>query len=529
MNPALEQTTSLKTLTQTESSLAIDDTRPLRVLVCAAECAPFAKVGGLADVIGSLPKALAKLGIDVRVVIPFYKEVRDGKWDQHPTSQILPLTSYQVDFGFREKVAVYQSNLPGSDVPIYFLENKKYLSSGGIYFGESAFVESMEEIERFAFFSKAVVGFLNSQFSTLNSQFDIVHCNDWHTGMVPNLIKNSKFKVQNYKKPATVFTIHNLANQGISDLSILQKLNSVTKISKLIKWDAADNNLDFMLQGIVGSDVISTVSPTYAKEILTPELGEGLEKILKSREARLFGILNGIDYEVWNPSTDSLLEFNYDLTKNIEEGLSKKLGNKLHLQKHLGLKVDERVPLIGMINRLAEQKGIDIFLGALKDILALGAQVVVLGVGDEQFEEELRIRNQELRDAENFSFINRFDEELAHRIYAGADLFLMPSKFEPCGLVQLIAMRYGALPIVRATGGLKDTVKDGETGFAFKEYSSEALLYAAERALTCCGLERPEYRPMVEKAAAQDFSWERSAREYLKLYEKALEYNRGLY
>jgi starch synthase len=312
-----------------------------------------------------------------------------------------------------------------------------------------------------------------------------------------------------------------LANQGFSDLSVLKNFDSVTSSSDLIKWDAADDNLDLMLQGITAADLLSTVSPSYAKEILTPEFGEGLHEVIKAREARVYGVLNGIDYQVWNPETDAKLEFNYSL----KEGLAGKVGNKVYLQKELGLKVNPEVPLIGMINRLAEQKGLDLVLDAFDKILSFGAQVVILGVGDEKLEEELRARNEKLKDEGNFSFVNRFDEELAHKIYAAADLFLMPSRFEPCGLVQIIAMRYGALPIVRATGGLKDTVEDNSTGFVFEEYSAEALLEAVERATGRFGVENVQFRQMVSKAMRQDFSWNRSAKRYLNLYQKAIEYN----
>ncbi len=479
---------------------------PLKVLITASECAPFVKVGGLADVIGSLPKALHELGVDVRVVIPKYKEIGATHL------AIQPFSHFSIDFGGREEVSVHESKLLGSDVPIYFLENEKYLSSGGIYFSKDAVADSQEEIRRFAFFSKAIVNF---QLSTFNFQFDIIHANDWHTGLVPGLME---------AEVASVFTIHNLANQGFADLietrhaSSLQKfLDSTTKDSELLKWDAQDDNLDLMLQGITAADVVSTVSPTYAKEILTPEFGEGLHQVLKAREGRLFGILNGIDERVWDPKTDPKIEFNY----SVKEGLAGKVANKIYLQKELGLKVSPEPPLIGMVTRLAEQKGFDLVLDSLKTIFDLGAQLVVLGVGDEEIEKELKTN---LSDEGIFSFVNRFDEELAHRIYAGADLFLMPSKFEPCGLVQIIAMRYGALPIVRATGGLKDTVKDEGTGFVFDEYSSEALLEAVERAVGRFGVENIQFRQMVSKAMREDFSWSRSAKKYLQLYQKALEY-----
>jgi len=488
----------------------------LKVLITASECAPFVKVGGLADVIGSLPKALKELGVDVRVVIPLYEKIRNSKFppdslrDSKRAGEIRNGNSnFKVKFEGTEEVGVYESKLPDSEVPIYFLENQKYLSGGGVYMSKDAVASEQGEIKRFAFFSRALVNF---QFSIFNFQFDIVHCNDWHTGLVPGLLRATK--------PATVFTIHNLANQGFSDLSVLKNFDSVTSESELIKWDAADDNLDLMLQGITAADVVSTVSPTYAKEILTPEFGEGLHEVLKAREGRLSGILNGIDPLVWNPATDSKIEFAY----SSKEGLAGKVANKIYLQKELGLKVDPGVPLIGMVTRLAEQKGFDLVLEVLKDILGLGAQLVILGVGDEALEEELRIRDKELGDEGNFSFINRFDEELAHKIYAASDLFLMPSKFEPCGLVQIIAMRYGALPIVRATGGLKDTVEDAETGFVFKEPSSEALLEAVERAVGRFGVENIQFRQMIAKAMRQDFSWEASAEKYLQLYRRAIEY-----
>ena len=525
----------------------------MKVLIAAAECAPFVKVGGLADVIGSLPKALAKLGVDVRVVIPKYRKILNPKFEApRPTSPASELAGgranksqilnpkFKTDFGGVEEVTVHESKLPDSEVPIYFLENEKHLSGGGVYFSKDAVAGSQEEIQRFAFFSQAVAEFANNQ-------FDIVHCNDWHTGLIPGLLRTenrkrktgsmtefgrrisafgSRFGPQSsipssaLRPPSSVFTIHNLANQGFSDLSILKNLNFVTQKSELIKWDAADDNLDLMLQGVTAADVISTVSPTYAKEILTPEFGEGLHEVLKAREGRLYGILNGIDTQVWNPEIDPKIEFNYSL----EEGLAGKVANKIYLQRELGLKVDPEVPVIGMVTRLAEQKGFDLVLDIFDKILLLGAQLVILGMGDEDCEKELRIKNQESRSKGNFAFVNRFDEVLAHRIYAGADLFLMPSKFEPCGLVQIIAMRYGALPIVRATGGLKDTVEDGKTGFVFEEYSSEALLEVIERAVGRFGVENIQFRQMIAEAMRQDFSWDASAREYLQLYQKALQY-----
>ena len=527
--------------------------KKLRVLVAAAECAPFVKVGGLADVVGSLPKPLHKLGVDIRVVVPKYQEIPNHKL-QIPNKSQIPNSKFKTEFGGTEEVTVYEAKLPGLEVPIYFLENEKYLSGGGVYFSKDAVASEQKEIERFAFFSKAVSVFVD------DNQFDVVHCNDWHTGLVPGLLKTrnleggktdaldleslksrfldfskyQKFKmsrsrtsrISNFKMsgtPASVFTIHNLANQGFSELGLLKNLDSVTSESELIRWDAQDDNLDLMLQGITAADVVSTVSPTYAKEILTPEFGEGLHQVLKAREERLFGILNGIDHQVWNPETDSKIEFNYSL----KEGLAGKVGNKIYLQRELGLKIGPEVPLIGMITRLAEQKGFDLVFDVLGRILDLGCQLVILGVGDPEMEQKFKVQSSKFEVERSFAFINRFDEELAHRIYAASDLFLMPSKFEPCGLVQIIAMRYGALPIVRETGGLKDTVEDGRTGFVFEEYSAEALFAVVERAVGRFGVENIEFRQMISRAMRQDFSWDASAKAYLNLYQKAVEYRKS--
>lgn len=490
--------------------------KKLKVLVAAAECAPFVKVGGSADVIGSLPKALHKLGVDVRVVIPCYKEVKNLKLKAKSCS-----SKFKVKFGGTEEVAVYESKLPGSEVPIYFLENQEYLSGGGVYFSKDAVASEQKEIERFAFFSKAVGEFVKKG----EWKPDVVHCNDWHTGLVPGLLKleaggsklermlearswkssvqhRASFQASSVKRPVSIFTIHNLANQGFSELGLLKNFDSVTQESELIKWDAEDDNLDLMLQGITASDVLNTVSPTYAKEILTPEFGEGLHEVLKAREGRLYGILNGIDDQIWDPRTDSKIEFNYSL----KDGLAGKVGNKVYLQKELGLAASPERPVIGIITRLAEQKGLDLLLDIFEEVLGLGAQLVILGVGDPEMEQELKVKSEKLKVEKNFAFINRFDEELAHRIYAGSDLFLMPSKFEPCGLVQIIAMRYGALPIVRATGGLKDTVENGETGFVFEEYSPEALFAVIERAVGRFGVKNVEFRQMIARAMRADFS-----------------------
>lgn len=474
----------------------------MQVLIIASECAPLVKVGGLGDVIGSLPKALRYLGINVSVAIPLYQHLLKNFSE--------PFVKFSINFGGKkEEVFVVKGILPHSEVPLLLFGNHFYISSGGVYLDPSAFASSQQEIERFAFFSSAVVQFLKNQ----TEEVDVIHLNDWHTGLIPNLLRKENISL------SSIFTIHNLANQGFSNLSLMEKLSFSKKGDRLLSWDAQDDNLDCILQGIIGADVISTVSPTYAQEILTPEFGEGIEEVLKSREGRIFGILNGIDTEIWNPRKDPFIFSHYDST-SWKRG---KKNNKIFLQKRLNLRPDLENPLLGMISRLTSQKGVDLLCHVIPKIMEKNIQLVILGKGDKKLEEKLQIREKEFSKSGNISVKIEFDEQLAHQIFAASDFILMPSRFEPCGLPQMIGMRYGVLPIVRKTGGLADSVKDGVTGFSFVSYTDQALWQTMEQAVSIFMEKKQQYQEMVDNALKQDFSWKRSAREYMKLYQKAIE------
>lgn len=451
----------------------------MKVLFAASECAPLVKVGGLGDVAGALPKALKKLGADVRVIIPYYQTAKN----------------------------LHLEKIPDSDVPVYYVKDAEYFRE--IYPGGEA------EYAQFARFCRGVADFIEA------GSFipDLVHLNDYHTGLVPLLLRERGLSA------ATLLTVHDLANAGLADPSVLVPAGLGSSPSKVLAWDLADEGkrVGMLLQGLAGADIINTVSPTYAKEILSAKPGGELNEVLKAREARFFGVLNGIDYDVWNPQTDKEIAKNYTVG-DFEEG---KADNKAALQRELGLEANPRAPLFGMVTRLVERKGIDLVLESLEGILSLGGQLVILGTGEEIYEKKMKAKIKACPCPANVSFNFRFDEALAHRIYAGADVFLMPSLFEPCGLVQIIAMRYGALPVVRATGGLKDTVKEGKTGFVFRKYSSEALMAAIKRSVGHFN-DRPSWKEMVGLAMREDFSWQRSAREYLRLYRKVLQYRFGV-
>lgn len=478
----------------------------MNVLLIASECAPIVKVGGIADVIGSLPIALSELGIDIRVVIPYYKPLIDA-------AKLEVIDKFEINFGDKKyPVSIHKTLIANSNVTVYLLKNEQYLSNGGIYFSPQYMQSPTEELERFVFFSKAVCHY----FSYSNTLFnpDIFHCNDWHTGLIPQLLQT----MHNYNRlqiPKTIFTIHNLAYQGFTDLDIARKLGLDISKDQTLKWDATDDNLDMVLQGIIGSDYITTVSERYAEEIQTPEFGEGLQEILESRKDRLKGILNGISYEVFNPKKDINIPVKFSHS-NMTEG---KRQNKELLQKNLGLAVDTDIPLIGIISRLASQKGLNLVADSLKEICQYNCQVVLLGTGDPQLESKFKQYNEDPSLKGKYVGKIEFSEQLARKIYAASDIFLVPSKYEPCGLTQMVAMRYGAVPIVRATGGLYDTVLDNKTGFTFTEFSSPALLTAFKRAVETYK-EKDQWKKLSQACMLEDFSWTQSAKKYAILYQK---------
>ena len=479
---------------------------PLRILYVTAEASPFAKVGGLADVAGSLPKSLRELGHDVRVIMPRYGRISPEIYRLEPALDV-----FQVPLpGGDEPASLLRTDLEGS-VPVYMVESEHYFGREGIY-------GYPDDGERFIFFCRAALEAVRM----LNWSPDIVHCNDWHTAIIPSMVKTTYDKDPIYAGAATVFTIHNLAYHGIFD----QKILAMTGLGGgFLRPQIGGNSdqIDLMSQGILYAEVVNTVSPTYAQEILTPEYGEGLDAVLKYRKARIFGILNGLDTDFFNPATDPHLTVQYDL-----ESLERKIENKLALQREGNLKVDPAVPIVGIVSRLADQKGFDLLESIIEPLLVeTGLQLVLLGTGDQHYQDLFRRIGQ--RYAGQVAIALTFDVGLAQRIYAGADMFLMPSRYEPCGLGQMIAMRYGTIPVVRRTGGLADTVADYQpasregNGFVFENYTSQAFFVAIVRAIEA--YRRPaEWQLLQTRAMQTDFTWAASAQRYVDLYQKALEF-----
>ncbi len=469
----------------------------MKILFIAAEVAPLAKVGGLADVIGSLPHALAGLRHDVRLIIPKY-----GRIDMNRYEITTLKYNLKVPIMGEAKTAALRFTARNG-VPIYMVENDHYFGGEEIY-GEN-------DLERFLFFSRAVFEILPQ----LDWQPEIVHCHDWHTAPVIMWMKKARLPY------ASVFTIHNLAYQGAFGGAFLDKAG-LKEFWENYPAGAPEPPLNFLSQGILQADLVTTVSETYAQEILTTEYGEGLDPLLRYRQKDLLGIVNGIDYQEYNPETDPFIEANYN-----SETLEKRVLNKLALQKRANLPQDADIPLIGMVQRLDEQKGFDI-LGEAADRLLTETrvQLVILGKGRECYESMLQ--QIATKYPEQIALSIAFDNPLAHIIYASCDLFLMPSRFEPCGLGQLIAMRYGALPIVRHTGGLVDTVpeltsdlKEGN-GFAFREYAPDALITAVKQGIAAFGNKEAWYGAM-RRVMQLDFSWGASADKYESAYRQLLD------
>lgn len=472
-------------------------TEKLKVLFVAAELTPLAKVGGLADVIGALPKVLNQLNVDVRIVIPKYSIIDSKKYKPQ-----LIKRGIKIKFDNRQETFdLYQTILPHSSVIIYLIDQKKYLGHGGVYPSPDASSSgTASEAHRFIFFSLAVLNI----FKPLHWQPDILHCHDWHVGLVPALIKLFKLKI------STLLTIHNLAYQGVYQKKVVAKLlNNKFNLNNLTS-PRTKPVINCLEQGILHADLINTVSPTYAKEILTKEFGCGLEKDLQIKKSKLSGILNGLDLDHFNPWTDPDIKYNYS-----PDDLTGKFKNKKVLQKVCSFK-NKNLPIIGLVSRLAEQKGFDLIIKIVENLLKHPCQIVLLGTGDHYYEKFFKKLAKKYK---NLNAKIGFDAKFAQQIYAGSDLFLMPSRFEPCGLGQMIAMSYGTLPIVRATGGLKDTVKHLRNGFVFKKYNKEELLKSCLIAIKNFR-QKNKHLQMVKNAMSQNFSWDKSARKYIKLYNK---------
>ena len=480
-----------------------DSSKKMQIVFASAECAPFVKTGGLGDVAGSLPSALVRAGAEVIVMVPKYATIKDEY-----KAQMEHFADFYVSLGWRNEYCGLEK-LEHDGVTYMFIDNERYFARDYPY-------GFFDDGERFAFFSKAITESL--QHLPAGFECDILHCNDWQTALAPVFLREFYQGLPLYDRVKTVFSIHNVAFQGQFSDTVMEDILGVAHIpaaASQLRCDAC--SINYMLGALRYADAITTVSPTYAGEIQTPEFGEGLDGVLRERSYALQGILNGIDVAGFDPATDKRIAANYTV-----EDRSGKAVCKAKLQEELGLEVRDDRPLMVMVTRLTRQKGMDLVMYALDRILAGGVQVAVLGTGDRDYEDGLRY----FQDKYPGTMAARieFDPALSQRMYAAADMFLMPSKFEPCGLSQIIAMRYGTLPIVRETGGLKDTVQPyneftGEgTGFSFSNFNGDEMGDAVFRAARLFWDNRDAWNQLVTQAMSQDFSWTRSADKYLDLY-----------
>ncbi|MFH1453598.1 MAG: glycogen/starch synthase [Armatimonadota bacterium] len=468
----------------------------MKIIYLSSEAVPFAKVGGLADVAGSLPCEISKLGHDIIVLMPRYKTIDIKKFKLKKTG-----VKFDVEIaGVKYNCGLTEGRLPASKVKVYFIENKKVFGSGSVYDGCGTPI-------KFSLFSHASLKAVKS----LKFKPDIINCNDWHTGLTPLLLKNDPF----FKNTKTVMTIHNIGYQGEFPVKDFKYTGVPKSEINIFKYK---NKVNFLKAGILCADAVSTVSPTYAKEIQTRKYGHGMEKFLKS--IKVYGILNGADYEHWNPEKDKYIIKKYN-KKTVING--KKLCKK-NLQKACELKNEDSF-MIGMVTRMVDQKGFDILSKVINDILKLDLQFIILATGQPNYE-KLFTKLQK-KHPEKLNINLKFDNELAHKIEAGADVFLMPSRYEPCGLNQIYSLKYGTSPIVRKTGGLADTVVNFNektnkgTGFVFDKYSAKDLLKSVKRAYKLYR-DKKKWDKLVQNAMNQDFSWKRSAKEYIKLYRKII-------
>lgn len=480
-----------------------DSSKKMQIVFASAECAPFVKTGGLGDVAGSLPAALVRAGAEVIVMVPKYATIKDEY-----KAQMEHFSDFYVSLGWRNEYCGLEK-LEHDGVTYMFIDNERYFARDYPY-------GFFDDGERFAFFSKAITESL--QHLPEGFKCDILHCNDWQTALAPVFLREFYQGLPLYERVKTVFSIHNVAFQGQFSDTVMEDILGVAHIpaaATQLRCDAC--SINYMLGALHYADAITTVSPTYAGEIQTPEFGEGLDGVLRERSYALQGILNGIDVAGFDPATDKRIAANYTV-----DDRSGKAVCKAKLQEELGLEVRDDRPLMVMVTRLTRQKGMDLVMYALDRILAGGVQVAVLGTGDRDYEDGLRY----FQDKYPGTMAARieFDPALSQRMYAAADMFLMPSKFEPCGLSQIIAMRYGTLPIVRETGGLKDTVQPyneftGEgTGFSFSNFNGDEMGDAVFRAARLFWDNREAWNQLVTQAMSQDFSWTRSADKYLDLY-----------
>ncbi len=459
----------------------------MKVVMCASEVVPFAKTGGLADVAGALPLALEELGQEVIIVMPLYKTVQNPKFKIQNLKKDISYTTI------------------GKNIKVYFIEKDDYFNRDALYGDKTG--DYKDNLDRFSFYCKRTLELLKE----IKFKPDIIHCHDWQSSLVPVYLKTIYSRDAFYKNTKTVLTIHNIGYQGLFPKEEFPKLGldwSLFNIEGLEYYD----RINILKGGMEFSDIVNTVSQTYSKEIQTKEFGFGLEGVLNKRRNSVFGILNGLDYSIWNPEDDKFIAKNFS-----GKDLEGKLKDKEDLQKLCNLPAKKNVPLFGIVSRLAEQKGFDILAQGIDAICRMGLQLVILGTGDMKY--HLILEDMVKKYPKVISLCLKFDDALAHKIYAGSDIFLMPSKYEPCGLGQLISLRYATIPLVFKTGGLADTV-DKNNGFIFGKYTKDELIKTINKA-TEAFTDKNKWAQLMKKAVSCDFSWEESAREYVRLYEKA--------
>lgn len=471
----------------------------MKTLFVAAECNPFVKTGGLADVVGSLPGALKNKDVEARVVLPKYRDIPGFFKDKMKLK-----ASFTVPVGWRRQYCGVEE-LIHNGVVFYFIDNKYYFDRPGLY-------GHYDEAERFAFFNRAVLEML----SYIDFCPDIIHSHDWQGALLNLLLKSSYPYLSDIK---TVFTIHNLKYQGIFPPEIMDEVLGLSPKYFTVDGIEYYGNVNFMKAGLNYADIITTVSKTYAREIQTPYYGEGLDGILSKRSDDLYGIVNGIDYEEYNPAKNEHIFVNY------KDSLDEKRKNKVALQEMFSLPVDKNIPMLVLISRLVQQKGLDLVIRVMEEIMEMDLQMVILGTGDSEYEQFFKKSSWSYSD--RLSVNITFNADLAHKIYAAGDLFLMPSKFEPCGIGQLIALRYLTVPVVRETGGLSDTIKpyneiNGEgNGFTFSNYNAHDMLYTIKQALKFYHT-KEHWAAIQANIKKSDFSWNKSAEKYVELYQELL-------
>ncbi len=473
------------------------------ILFVTSECVPFIKTGGLADVAGSLPKCFNKEAYDVRVVLPFYSCIKPAFKEQ-----IKPVLNFYMDFNGRDVyVGVMETEYAG--VKFYFIDNQDYFTCEKPYYGMP------DDIEKFIYFSKASLSML----PLIGFQPNLIHCHDWQTGLVPVYLKERFQGDLFFHGIKSVMTIHNLKFQGVWNIETIKNISGLSDYYFTSDKLEYKNDANMLKGGLVFADAITTVSNTYAEEIKTEFYGEGLDGLMRARMNDLRGIVNGIDYEDFNPATDPHIAKNY----TAENFRKEKAKNKVALQKELGLPEDPKVMMIGVVSRLTDQKGFDLIAHVMDELCQDNIQLVVLGTGDERYEN--MFRHYAWKYEGKVSAQIKYAEDLSHKIYAASDAFLMPSLFEPCGLSQLMSLRYGTLPIVRETGGLKDTVDDYNpeegtgTGFSFAEYNAHEMLDTVRRAEDVYYSKKREWNKIVDRAMAKDYSWYASAGLYEEMYD----------